>query len=58
MQQDLICRELFLIPLLLLNLTGANWVAMGDAEKTQDRQTDRKLGPGVLGTWVEMHNPH
>jgi hypothetical protein len=30
----------------------------GDAERTKDRQTDRKLGPGVLGAWVEMHNPH
>jgi hypothetical protein len=39
--------------------TEPNWPqlrAMGDAERTQDRQTDRKLGPGVLGAWVEMHN--
>jgi hypothetical protein len=43
--------------LLLPNLTGANWVATGDAERTKDRQTDRKLGPDVLGTQVEMHNP-
>jgi hypothetical protein len=34
--------------LLLLNLTGANWVATGDAERTQDRQTDRKFGPGIF----------
>jgi hypothetical protein len=26
--------KLFLAPLLLLNLTGANWEVMGDAEKT------------------------
>jgi hypothetical protein len=44
--------------LLLLNLIGTNWVVTGDAEKTQERQTDRKLGPSVLGAWVEMHNPH
>jgi hypothetical protein len=57
--------ELFLTPLwewasshswLLLNLNRANWVVIGDAEKTQDRQTDRKLGPDLLGTQVEMHN--
>jgi hypothetical protein len=29
---------------------------MRDVEKTQDRQTDRKLGLGVLGAWVQMHN--
>jgi hypothetical protein len=48
--------ERFLAPLLLLNLTGANWAATGDARRTQDRQTDRKLGPGVLGARVEMHS--
>jgi hypothetical protein len=26
---------------LLLNLTGPNWAAAGDEEKTQDRQTER-----------------
>jgi hypothetical protein len=31
---------------------------MGDAEKTKDIQTDRKLGPGVLDAWVETHSPH
>jgi hypothetical protein len=29
---------------------------MGDAERTNDRQTCIKLGPGVLGTEMEMHN--
>jgi hypothetical protein len=29
---------------------------MEDAEGTQDSQTDRKLGPGVLGAQVEKHN--
>jgi hypothetical protein len=43
----------FLTPLLLLNLVGPNWAVTGEAERTQDRQTDRHLGPGVLGTWVE-----
>jgi hypothetical protein len=28
--------------LLLLNLTGANWAAVGDAERTRYRQIDRK----------------
>jgi hypothetical protein len=28
-------------------LTGANWVVKRDVERTQDRQTDRKLGPDV-----------
>jgi hypothetical protein len=32
--------EFFLSLLLLLNLTGAKWVVMGDAERTQDRQTE------------------
>jgi hypothetical protein len=45
-----------LAPLLLLNLTGINWAAMG--EKTQDRQTGKNLGPNVLGPRVEMHNLH
>jgi hypothetical protein len=44
--------------LVILNLTGPNWVAVGDAEKMQDRQTDRKLGSGVLSAQVEMHKPH
>jgi hypothetical protein len=29
---------------------------MRDAERTQDRQTDRKLGPGVLGAQMETHS--
>jgi hypothetical protein len=30
---------------------------MGDAERTKDRrQTCIKLGPGVLGAQMEMHN--
>jgi hypothetical protein len=33
--------KLFLALLLLLNLTGANWGVMRDAERTQDRQTER-----------------
>jgi hypothetical protein len=41
---------------LLLNLTGPKWVATEDSERTQDTQTDRKLGPGVLGAQVETHN--
>jgi hypothetical protein len=43
--------------LLLLNLTGANWAAMGDAERTKDRQKDRqKVGSDVLGAQMEMHS--
>jgi hypothetical protein len=42
----------------ITELTGPNWVATGDAEKTQNRQKDRKLGPGVLGAQVETHNTH
>jgi hypothetical protein len=30
--------------------------ATGDAERIQDRWTDRKLGLGVFGAWVGMHN--
>jgi hypothetical protein len=29
---------------------------MGDAERTNDRQTYIKLGPGLLGTCMEMYN--
>jgi hypothetical protein len=29
---------------------------MGDAERTKDRQTCIKLGPGVLGSQMEMHS--
>jgi hypothetical protein len=39
--------------------TESNWDklgATGDAERTNDRQTCIKLGPGVLGTRVETHN--
>jgi hypothetical protein len=36
--------------------TESNWAVTGDAERIQDRQTDRKLGPGVLGAWMETHN--
>jgi hypothetical protein len=42
----------FLTPLLLLNLTGQQW------EMQKGHKIDRELGPGVLGTWVELHNPH
>jgi hypothetical protein len=48
--------QVFLASLLLLNLTVPNWVVTGDAKMTQDLQTDRKLGPGVLGAWMEMHS--
>jgi hypothetical protein len=41
--------ELFLLLLLLLNLTRLNWAVMGDAEKTQDRQTERKFGARCVG---------
>jgi hypothetical protein len=41
--------------LLLTLLTGLNWGAIGDSEKTHNRQ---KVGSGVLGARVEMHNPH
>jgi hypothetical protein len=51
------CEASFFLLLLLLDLSGPNWVVMGDAERTKDRQTDRqKVGPGVLGTWVETLN--
>jgi hypothetical protein len=33
------------------NLTGT-----GAAERTKDRQTCKKLGEGMLGTQMEMHN--
>jgi hypothetical protein len=42
-------RELFLT----LVTTEPNWGSLGvmeDAERTNDRQTHRKLGPGVMGT--------
>jgi hypothetical protein len=42
----------------LLVITKPNWEVTGDAERTQDRQTDRKLGPGLLSAQVETHNPH
>jgi hypothetical protein len=35
-----------------MDLTGAT----GDAERTKDRQTCRKLGLGVLGAWMKTHN--
>jgi hypothetical protein len=44
--------ELFHKLLFLLNLTG------GDrrCKRTNDRQTCTKLGPGVLGAWMETHS--
>jgi hypothetical protein len=44
--------------LFLLNLAGANWAVTGDAERTKDKEKDRKLGTGVLGAQVETHNHH
>jgi hypothetical protein len=41
---------------LLLNLTGANWGLLEIQKRNRiDRQ---KVGSGVLGAWVETHNPH
>jgi hypothetical protein len=45
----------FVSLLVITELTVPNWAAMGDSEKTQDTQIDRKLGPDVLRAWVETH---
>jgi hypothetical protein len=45
-----------LAPWLLLYLTGLNWGRLEILEKTQARQTDRKLGSGVLYARLETHN--
>jgi hypothetical protein len=47
---------LSLAPWLLLDLTGLNWGRVEILEKTQDRQTNRKLETGVLYARLEMHN--
>jgi hypothetical protein len=50
-------KQAFSHSLLLLNLTGANWVATGDAEKTQDRQTENGIRcAGCLGG--DAQQPH
>jgi hypothetical protein len=46
---EVLWSEHFSCSWLLLNLTGANWAAMGDAERTQNRQTDRKIGARCSG---------
>jgi hypothetical protein len=35
---DCVLERAFSHSWLLLNITGANWAAMGDAERTKDRQ--------------------
>jgi hypothetical protein len=49
-------KQVFSSPLVTIEPNWGYLAATGDAEKTKDRHTDKKLGAGVLGTQMETHN--